>query len=629
MRAHREDASIKRPHTHSLALLTALLAAAFLLRIMQLGDVPLRGDEAFAVRYWADDPATVVRDLAQWEPHPLGTFLSFWVWKSAAGSSEFAMRALSLLGGWLGVAATGALARSLLHNRRAALVALALAAVHPSLIWHAQDARNYALWFGASSLAMGLFLRATARNRRRDWALYLIAETAALYFFFLEAFLLVVQAAYLLVARRPRRVVMAALRTWLILGILLLPWFVQAWYLAQSGYEGATSDAAPARLLTWFVPVLLSGREYPSPWEILLPLAWIAALVWLWLRGPHRRQGVWLVAWIMLPVLLLLIAATRMSVFDPRYLIATVPAFIILTAGALTVPHTDRPPLSRPVTHGALALLLAVPVLGITELGPYYRGDSPKAPDWPGLAAYLQERAAPGDLVLQVVPDPAFGYYYPGPADETSLVPDAPIRAQLQPQVNFYRGIWLVGRLPEAEGFLADAMQQISYDVPAGFDVMQFRRWTPHEAEIAVRQNVRFGEIVRLAGHTLQGPGATAPALTVLLYWEPLAQSAVDYTVFVHLSGAPNPATGSSLWDQDDHRPLDGFASTLAWEPGTLYRDPYHLLGSPELRLAPGTYTLEVGLYNPQTGDRLPVYDAAGALLGDSFTLTTLRWPPS
>ncbi|MBP8975039.1 MAG: hypothetical protein KBH93_14325, partial [Anaerolineae bacterium] len=315
--------------------------------------------------------------------------------------------------------------------------------------------------------------------------------------------------------------------------------------------------------------------------------------------------------------------------FDPRYLIATVPAFIILTAGALTVPHTDRPPLSRPVTHGALALLLAVPVLGITELGPYYRGDSPKAPDWPGLAAYLQERAAPGDLVLQVVPDPAFGYYYPGPADETSLVPDAPIRAQLQPQVNFYRGIWLVGRLPEAEGFLADAMQQISYDVPAGFDVMQFRRWTPHEAEIAVRQNVRFGEIVRLAGHTLQGPGATAPALTVLLYWEPLAQSAVDYTVFVHLTGAPNPATGSSLWDQDDHRPLDGFASTLAWEPGTLYRDPYHLLSSPELRLAPGTYTLEVGLYDPQTGDRLPVYDAAGALLGDSFTLTTLRWPPS
>lgn len=619
---------MKRPRTHSLALLTALLAAAFVLRIVQLGDVPLRGDEAFAVRYWADDPATVVRDLAQWEPHPLGTFLSFWAWKSVAGSSEFAMRTLSLLGGWLGVAATGALARTLLRNHRAAPVALVLAAVHPFLIWHAQDARNYALWFGASSLAMWLFLRATTRNRQRDWALYLIAETAALYFFFLEAFLLVVQAAYLVAARRPRRVVTAALRTWLVLGLLLLPWLAQGWYLAHSGYEGATSDADLTRLLTWFLPVLLSGREYPSPWEVLLPLAWIAALALLWMDRPQRRQGIWLAAWIALPALLLLVAATRMSVFDPRYLIATVPAFIILTAGALTAPQARRAALPRLAARAALALLLAVPVLSATELVPYYRGDSPKAPDWPGLAAYLQQRAAPGDLVLQVVPDPAFGYYYPGPADETSLVPDAPVRAQLQPQVNFYRGIWLVGRSPEAESFLADAMQQISYDAPAGFDVMQFRRWTPREAEIAVRQDVRFGEIARLAGHTLQGPDATAPALTVLLYWEPLARSAVDYTVFVHLTGAPNPATGSPLWDQDDHRPLDGFASTLTWEPGTLYRDPYHLLGSPEVRLAPGTYTLEVGLYDPQSGERLPVYDAAGNLLGDSFTLASIRWPP-
>ena len=619
---------MKRPRIHSLALLTALLAAAFMLRIVQLDDVPLRGDEAFAVRYWANNPTTVVRDLAQWEPHPAGTFLSFWVWKSAAGSSEFAMRALALLGGWLGVAATGALARSLLRDSRAAPIALALAAVHPFLIWHAQDARNYALWFGASSLAMGLFLRAAARNRRRDWALYLVAEAAALYFFFLEAFLLVVQAAYLVAARRPRRVVTAALRAWLVLGLLLLPWLVQAWYLAHSGYEGATSAADPARLLTWFVSVLLSGREYPPPWDILLPLAWIAALALLWMSRPQRRQGIWLVAWIALPALLLLVAATRMSVFDPRYLIATVPAFILLTAGALTAPQVSCWVLPRPAARAALALLLAVPVLGITDLVPYYRGDSPKAPDWPGLAVYLRERAAPEDLILQVVPDPAFGYYYSGPANETSLVPDAPIRAQLQPQVNFYRGIWLVGRSSEAESFLAEAMQQISYDVPAGFDVMQFRRWTPREAEIAVRQDVRFGEIARLAGHTLQGPGATAPALTVLLYWEPLAQSAVDYTVFVHLTGAPNPATGSRLWDQDDHRPLDGFASTLAWEPGTLYRDPYHLLGSPEVRLAPGTYTLEVGLYDPASGDRLPVYDAAGNLLGDSFTLATLRWPP-
>ncbi len=620
---------MKRMRAHSLATLTALLAAAFLLRLVQLGDVPLRGDEAFAVRYWADAPGAVLRDLAQWEPHPLGTFFSFWAWKSAAGGSEFAMRTLSLLGGWLGVAATAALARHLLRSPRAALIALVLATLHPYLIWHAQDARNYALWFGTSSLAMLLFLRAVARNRRRDWTLYLIAEAVVLYVFFLEAFLLPVQAAYLIVRRRSRPVLRAALRIWLVLGALLLPWAVQAALLARSDYQGATSDADPARLLTSFLPVLLTGRELASPWAVLLPIAWIAALALPWLAGDQRRLGTWLSVWIMLPAVLLLIAATRMSVFDPRYLIATVPALILLSAHALTAYRPGHPVFPRHVARAALILLLTIPALGVSDLARYYHGESPKAPDWRGLTAYLEGRAAPGDLVLQTVPDPAFGYYYPGPADETSLVPEAPVAAQLRPLVNFYRGIWLVGRSPEAETFLADTMQQISYDAPAGFDVMQFRRWVPRQAEIAVAHDVRFGDVARLVGHTLQGPDSASQALTVLLYWEPLAQATVDYTVFIHLIGAPDPATGSPLWDQDDHRPLDGFASTLAWEVGTLYRDPYHLLGTPDVRLAAGAYTIAVGLYDPLTGERLPVYNAAGTPLGDSFTLATFVWLPS
>jgi hypothetical protein len=475
---------------------------------------------------------------------------------------------------------------------------------------------------------MWLFLRATARNRRRDWTLYLIAETTALYVFFLQAFLLPVQAAWVIARRRSPPVLRAALRTWLLLGILLLPWFVQAGLLARSGYEGAISGADPARLLTSFLPVLLTGRELASPWAILLPLAWIAALALPWLGGTRRRPGGWLAAWIMLPALLLLAAATRMDVFDPRYLIATIPALIILGAHALDTCQRKASPLPQVVARAALLLLLTIPALGVIELARYYRGESPKAPDWRGLAAYLQGRAAPGDLIVQTVPDPAFGYYYPGPAHETSLVPGAPVAAQLRPLANFYRGIWLVGRSPQAETFLASAMQQISYDTIAGFDIMQFRRWVPSEAEIAVAHDVRFGDVARLVGHTLQGPDSTSQALTVLLYWQPLAQAAVDYTVFVHLIGAPDPATGSPLWDQDDHRPLDGFASTLAWEVGTLYRDPYHLLGTPQVRLAAGTYTIAVGLYDPLTGERLPVYDAGGTPLGDSFTLTTLVWPP-
>jgi hypothetical protein len=295
------------------------------------------------------------------------------------------------------------------------------------------------------------------------------------------------------------------------------------------------------------------------------------------------------------------------------------PALLLIVGAGLSMSSLRR--------RGGIAiwaLLLTIPALGLTELIPYYRGESPKAPNWPVLATYLRERAMPGDLILQTLPDPAFAYYYRGPAEEISLVPGAPVRAQLQPQVNFFRGIWLVGRSAEAEQYLSDAMQRLSYDTPAGFHVMQFRRWVPESTEIAARDEVRVGEIARLIGHTVQGPDSSSRSITVLLYWEPLAQAEVDYVVFVHLSGA----AGGALWDQDDHRPLNGFASTLAWEPGTLYRDPYRLLDGAEPQPEPGSYTIEVGMYDPDSGARLPVYDAAGEPLGDYYRLATITWPP-
>ncbi|MCZ2094913.1 MAG: glycosyltransferase family 39 protein [Anaerolineae bacterium] len=148
----------------TLALIAGL---AFALRLYRLDALPLRGDEAFSVRYVAADPRDTLRDLVRREPHPLGTFISFWAWKQAAGDSEFAMRYLPLLGNLIGVAAVAQLGRRLLRSAPAGLIAAALWAVNPYLIWHAQDVRNYAIWAGLSPLALWLFLRAADWGRPR------------------------------------------------------------------------------------------------------------------------------------------------------------------------------------------------------------------------------------------------------------------------------------------------------------------------------------------------------------------------------------------------------------------------------------------------------------------------------
>ncbi|HVO72357.1 MAG TPA: glycosyltransferase family 39 protein, partial [Aggregatilineaceae bacterium] len=554
-------------------------------------------------------------------------FLGFWVWKSVAGDSEFAMRYLPLLGNLIGVAAVAAVGRRLFQDHAVALIAAALWAINPFQIWHAQDVRNYALWAGFSPLAMGLFLRAADTNRRRDWSFYIVAEAVALYAFFLEVFLLGVQALYMLVRHSPRSVLRRALLAWAVLGVILIPWLVQLWYLSRSGYQGTTEQSQPVKLITWFLPTLLTGDVFQPPWKAILPLAW-CALVALGILGARCRDRVclWLAAWVILPTGLLLIAATRTSIFDPRYLIAITPPLLLLMARAVW-------PAARPLAgyrRGLVAVslgLLIIPLLGLDTLVKYYRGDHPKSPDWPALTLYLEGRARPGDLILETQSDPALRYYYHGSADDDSLVPGADIPAQLRPELNFYPTIWLIGRSPAAETFLQDQSQAVSFHMLSSFSIMQFRRWVPSNHEIATKTGVTFGDLADLKGYTIQGPDAASRAIVVLLYWEPLGQSTVDYKVFVHLAGPSRPDDGSPLWDQEDHPPLYGFASTLAWKPGTLYRDPYHLLQNLAMPLAPGTYTIQVGFYDPDTNTRLPVYDATGAELGDSYPLVSFDWP--
>ena len=44
--------------------------------------------------------------------------------------------------------------------------------------------------------------------------------------------------------------------------------------------------------------------------------------------------------------------------------------------------------------------------------------------------------------------------------------------------------------------------------------------------------------------------------------------------------------------------------------------------------LQPGEYDIRVGMYVPASGERLPVLDASGSLLGDSLSLGHLEVAP-
>ena len=73
----------------------------------------------------------------------------------------------------------------------------------------------------------------------------------------------------------------------------------------------------------------------------------------------------------------------------------------------------------------------------------------------------------------------------------------------------------------------------------------------------------------------------------------------MDYTVFVHV----RDEAGATV-SQGDGPPAQGLYPTSLWQPGEIIRDERRVLLD---SLPPGRYDLVVGLYDLNSGVRLPV----------------------
>ncbi len=137
-----------------------------------------------------------------------------------------------------------------------------------------------------------------------------------------------------------------------------------------------------------------------------------------------------------------------------------------------------------------------------------------------------------------------------------------------------------------------------------------YRKWGPFWRPVAPGEAVRPGEHLRLD-----------------LYWAADGPVMEDYTVFTHLVGSAfNPATGGPVWAQHDQPPMGGLCPTPSWRPGSPIRDEYPLRIAPD---APaGEYLLEVGMYRPDNGERLPVSGDGADPLARRLVLTPVQVKP-
>ena len=79
----------------------------------------------------------------------------------------------------------------------------------------------------------------------------------------------------------------------------------------------------------------------------------------------------------------------------------------------------------------------------------------------------------------------------------------------------------------------------------------------------------------------------------------------IDYTVFTHLIDERE-----NIVAQHDGQPDAGEYPTSQWLKGEVVQDVHTLVLEPALQ--PGEYTLLVGMYDLESGERRPAYDQDG-----------------
>jgi mannosyltransferase len=295
-------------------------------------------------------------------------------------------------------------------GRRAALVAAALVALSPFLIYYSTEARGYQL---AIALLLGStvsLLRGTEGGGVGWWVLYAACSCTAMLTHYTAAFVLAAQALWALWAHPAARraVVLANLGA----AIAYLPWITGM----VADFNSPTTDILSA--LSPFTPhdiwVSLQHWSVGYPYGfvplqslpgklalVLLGLGLAAGLIGVaWARSeragtPALGAGAVLVAALALGPLLGEALASLLStnIFGTRNLAVAWPGFALVLGGLLSAPSR------RAVWIAATALVLCGYAIGALKM----LDDDLQRPDFSAAAHLIDEQAAPSDVVIDAM----------------------------------------------------------------------------------------------------------------------------------------------------------------------------------------------------------------------------------
>jgi uncharacterized membrane protein len=390
-------------------IVAGLTALGAVLRFATLGDQAYHHDEIVtASRVLRVGFGHAMDAVGFSESAPPLYYALAWLWTQVTGNGEWGLRFLSALAGTATIPVAYLVGREL-RGTRAGVIAAALVATNPMLLWYSQEARAYALLGLFCALSLLFCVRAVQGGGRRDltwWGVFLALALATHYF---AVFPLV--AEVLLLARRRGRAILSGLWIVALAVLLLAPLAIHQMSYGHAEWIGKFSlgHRVAEVGITFMVGETgdIIGRV-EQPGLALAPLALVAvALVLLLARGSRSERRAAFVPFAVaavavgIPLLLAILSAGKDFVLARNLLPALVP-FLIAVAVALSVERVRR--IGTAIAAVLIAYSLAICI---------WAGASPEMqrPDWRAVADRLGEPDGPRATVTWVLGEAPLRFY--------------------------------------------------------------------------------------------------------------------------------------------------------------------------------------------------------------------------
>ncbi len=364
--------------TRSAAL--AAMAVAAVATLVSIDRQPLSWDEAVTLGAAERSPHQLVAMLGHTDA-PLGLYyflMQGWLWLGDLAGIGTAAGWLRLPSAAAAIAAVGLLVAIVAtwFDRRTALLAGVLFAVHPMLTFYAQDARPYTLVVCAFLASTWLLLRALERPDARRLAAYAVVAVLALYLHLFVGYAFAAHAV--LVIRRREH-----LRRWVVVAVAVAVAATPLLLVARGQGAEIGWIARPTSGLVLAVLTHMFGG------------AWLAALLTVLTAAAvvHRRRlsepMATLLLWLVVPLAMLVAVDLVLPDLVARYGLVCVPAAVTLAVLGAGRRH-------RASSQVIVAVLVVV--AGITT---WHQQRAPfKYEDYRAADDTMGDLASPGDAVM-------------------------------------------------------------------------------------------------------------------------------------------------------------------------------------------------------------------------------------